>query len=115
LNAFKKVSSEIALLGKEAHIGLYFKAILDANLATIQEGIRMGDAQTIEKVFEEVGWIAKWEARGEARGRAEGEKQKALAVAQTMIDLGLPAETVITVSGLDPEKVKALYKHGTGR
>jgi hypothetical protein len=40
--------------------------------------IEMGDALTIEKVFEDVGWIDKWEARGESRGRAEG----AFAIAQ---------------------------------
>ena len=90
----------------------------------------MGNALTVEKVLEEVGWIAKWEARGraegeaqgraegeaqgraegEAQGRAEGEEHKALAIAQNLVNLGLPLETVISATGLDPEKVKVLYK-----
>jgi predicted transposase YdaD len=66
----------------------------------------MGDALTIEKVFEDVGWIDKWKARGESRGRAEG----AFAIAQNMVNLGLPIETVISATQLDPEKIKALYQ-----
>ncbi|MDR2575308.1 MAG: hypothetical protein LBC52_02575 [Treponema sp.] len=110
LNAFKRVSGEIARQEKGAHIGAYLEAISRANHEMILEAIRMGDAQMFEKVFEEVGWIAKWEARGRAEGKAEGEKQKALAIAQNMVNLGLPAETVISATGLEPEKVKALYK-----
>jgi len=67
---------------------------------------------TFEKVLEEVGWIAKWEARGKAIGEARGEERKALAIAQNMVNLGLPAETVISATGLEPEKVKALYRKG---
>jgi len=108
LNALKKVSGEIARQKKGARIGAYFDAIWRANYEMIQEAIRMGDALTIEKVFEEVGWIAKWEARGKAEGRAEGEKQKALAIARNLVDLGLPAETVISATGLDMETIKGL-------
>jgi hypothetical protein len=106
LNAFKKVNGEIARLEKGAPIGAYKEAILRANFESIQEAIRMDAMLMYEKLFEEVGWIAKWEARG----RAEGKNQEALAIARNLVDLGLPAETVISATGLDPEKVKALYQ-----
>ena len=60
---------------------------------------------TIEQVFEEVGWIAKWEARGEVKG----EERKALGIAKNMVNLGLPLETIVSATELDPEKIKALY------
>ena len=59
---------------------------------------------TIEQVFEEVGWIAKWEARGEER--------KALDIAKNLVSLGVPLETVVSVTKLEPEKVKELYPGG---
>ena len=106
LNALKKVSGEIARQEKGVHKEAYFDAILQANFEMIQEAIGMDVMLTYEKVFEEVGWIAKWKARG----KAEGEEQKALAIAQNLVNLGLPVETVISATGLDPEKVKALYQ-----
>jgi len=73
----------------------------------------MGRAPTLEEIFEEVGWIAKWKAEGIIEGKAEGiiegEEHKALDIAQTMINLGLPFETIISATGLDPVKVKELY------
>jgi predicted transposase YdaD len=65
----------------------------------------MANTLTIEQVFEDVGWTAKWEARG----RAEGEQNKALDIAQNMINLGLPLETIVSTTLLEPEKIKALY------
>jgi len=67
----------------------------------------MGEALTLEKVFEEVGWIAKWEARG----KVEGEESASLGIAQNMIKMGFPIETVISATQLDPEKVKMLYQN----
>ena len=84
---------------------------------------------TLEQVFEEVGWIAKWEARGEERGKAEGEARgkaigeargeaigeargeelATLKIAKNMIDQGFSFETIVSLTQLDPEKVKALY------
>ena len=46
----------------------------------------------------------------EARGRAEGEDRKALAIAQNMVKMGLPAEVIVSATQLEPEKVKALYQ-----
>jgi len=114
IKALKKVRGEIVPMGKDANIGAYCEAILRANYKTVQEAMKMGDAQTFEVLFEKAGWTDKWRAEGEAigkaEGKAEGEEQKALAIAQNLIDLGLPIETVITATGLDPEKVKTMYK-----
>ena len=43
-------------------------------------------------------------------GREEGEKRKSFSIAQNLVRLGLPIETVITATQLDPEKVKTLYQ-----
>jgi predicted transposase YdaD len=71
------------------------------------------DCVVIKKT-EDVGWTAKWEARGraegEAKGRAEGEIHKALDIAQNMVNLGLPLETVVSATQLDIEEVRPLYK-----
>ena len=63
-------------------------------------------AQSLDEVFERTGFAARWEVRGEARG----EERKALAIAQNMVNLGLPLETIVSATSLDPEKVKKLYQ-----
>jgi len=98
-SAFGQISAEIVRQGQAARIAAYLHVIARANPATLQEAIKMGEALTIEKVFEEVGWIAKW------------EEHKALGIAQNMIKMGFPIETVISVTQLDPEKVKMLYQN----
>ena len=79
---------------------------------------------TLDEIFENVGFRAKWEtraeARGEARGEAKGEargvalgkEKEANAIAKNMIGLGLPFETVVSATKLDPEKVRELYNEG---
>jgi predicted transposase YdaD len=69
----------------------------------------MARTLTIEQVFENVGWTAKWEARGKTEGRTEGEEHKAFTIAQNMVNMGLPLETIVSATQLDPEKVKTLY------
>ena len=59
---------------------------------------------TIEQVFENVGWIAKWEARGEERN--------SLNIAQNMVNRGYPIDDIVSITNLDPEKVKALTVQG---
>ena len=74
------------------------------------EALKMSDtALTLDKIFEEAGLVAKWEARGEARGDARGEDRKAIDVAKNMIALGYPQEAIVSVTGLDFEKVKELF------
>jgi len=67
-------------------------------------------AVTFESVLEELGLVAKWEARGEAIGEARGEERKALEIARSMLEMGIPLETVVTATGLAPEKVEGLYE-----
>ena len=68
-------------------------------------------SKTLEQVLEEAGWLAKWEARGESRGRTEGRTEGALAIAQNMVNLGLPLETVVSATQLKPEQVRTMYQN----
>ena len=54
-------------------------------------------AKSLDDVFVETGLVAKWEQR---------EKLK---IAKNMIKLGIPFETVVLATELEPEKVKELY------
>jgi hypothetical protein len=101
----EQISTEIARQDKAARITAYRDVIVRANAGTIQEVLMKKARLTIEEVVENVGLTAKWEARG----RAEGEKHKALTIAQNLVNLGLPLETVVSATQLDIEKVKSLY------
>jgi len=114
VSEFSRMYIEISRLGKAVKIAAYLDAILRANAGKLKEVINMSDSTiTLEQVFEEVGWIAKWEARGKAEGKAEGEatgkELEALKIAKNMIDQGFSFETIVSLTQLDPEKVKALY------
>jgi hypothetical protein len=103
--------------------------ITEANSGSIQEAIEMNQRKqklTMEQVTINVGWAAKWEAKGrvegeargeargrvegEARGEARGEAKGRVSIAQNMVKMGLPFETVVCATQLEPEKVKALYQ-----
>jgi len=60
----------------------------------------------LEQVFKDTGLIDEWKAEGRAEGREEG----ALGIAQNMVKLGLPIETVISATQLEPEKIIPLYQ-----
>ena len=108
----KRLLLEVERLGKEAKTQAYINAIAGANFQAIKEAINMSDAVTsLEDVLVRTGIAARIEAKGEARGQAEGAERKALDIAQNMVSLGFPMETVIAATKLDPEKVKALYKN----
>jgi len=136
--AITRIGTEINRHGKAAQITAYWNAIMLANPAAIKEAIKMSDYSTLYKIFVETGyaarlikmatemgdssldkilietglaatWEARAEARGEARGRSEGEAKGRFGIAQNMVKLGLPIETVISATQLDPEKVKTLY------
>jgi hypothetical protein len=55
-------------LGKEAPMGAYLHALIQANMMGFKEMVEMNDAVTIEDVLEEYGFTARWEARGLERG-----------------------------------------------
>ena len=89
--------------GKLARIGAYLDAILNANIESLQEALKMRNSSlTLDEVLEEAGLVAKWEARG--------EEYKAIEVAKKMLSSGFPLETVASMTELDPEKVKTLYE-----
>ena len=74
------------------------------------------DELTLEEVLEEAGLIAKWEARAEARGEArgvaqgvaQGEAKEKEQTVHSMLQLGLPLETIAAVTRLNIDKVKDL-------
>jgi hypothetical protein len=116
-----RITTEIALLGKAAQIRAYLEAIFKANPERLKEALRMSETTlTLEKVFEEVGFIAKWEARGEAkgeargeakgeaRGEAKGEAKSKRIIAQRMLAKGWTLEEVAEIVELDAEILQTL-------
>jgi hypothetical protein len=100
-----RIGEEITRQEKGVQIAAYLNVITKANSESIQEAMEMGQRKqklTIEQVIENTGLGAKWEARGKA--------EKAFSIAQNMVKLGLPFETVVSATQLEPEKVKALYR-----
>ncbi|GBU27767.1 hypothetical protein R84B8_01308 [Treponema sp. R8-4-B8] len=98
---FSRVSDEIERQGKAARLSAYFYVISGANKKAMKEVIKKMK-NTFNQVIEETGLAAEWEARAEER--------KSLSIAQNMINMGFPIETVISATQLDPEKVKTLYQ-----
>jgi len=109
--AITRIGKEIDRQGKAARIAAYWNAITHANPTAIQEAIEMGKISKLDRVLIETGVAAAWEAKGRAEGEARGEQRKAFGIAQNMVKLGLPIETVISATQLDPEKVKMLYSN----
>jgi hypothetical protein len=105
LSAGRRLVREIERRGKAAQIKAYLYAIAQANTAIIQEAMKMSkSAIAFEKALKDAGLVDKWEARGEARTR--------LVVAQKLVSMGLPFDTVVSATQLEPEKVKTLYSQG---
>ena len=113
----KRIGEEAVRQEKAARIQAYLNVITLANVWAIREAIKMRKVReelTLDQVFIETGYAARWEARGEAKGitegLAKGKESEALAIAQNMINLGYPIEATISVTNLDPEKVRELYQ-----
>jgi hypothetical protein len=101
----RRITMEIHRRGKNnaARIKAYLDAITKANREALEEMIKMSDCSlALEKVFEDVGWIAKWEARGEARGEEKCREE----VARNALAEGVPIELIKKISGLDEEALK---------
>ena len=94
---------EVKKQGKAAKILAYVNAIARANYFAIKEAMKMSNAAIS---FDEVLEITGANARAEARAT----ERTALAIAENMVNLGLPLEIVVAATKLDPEKVKALYQ-----
>ena len=94
-----QIVEEAKRKGKTARIQAYIEAIAKANHKAVKEAINMGNPTLeLEKVFEEVGWIAKW------------REIEALDIAKNMANSGFPIETIVAMTKLDPEKVEKLYQ-----
>jgi predicted transposase/invertase (TIGR01784 family) len=46
--------------------------------------------------------------KGRAEGRTEGERLKAIAIAQNMLEIGLPVEQIVQATGLTHEEIERL-------
>jgi len=98
-----RITTEIYRLGKEARVQSYIDVIARANYLAIEEAKNMSSpAKSLKDVFERTGMAAEWEAKAEER--------KALDIAENLAKLGIPLETVVSATKLDPEKVRTLYK-----
>jgi len=82
-------------------------AAFRANAFAAREVVNMGFLHPVlEKALKENGYIVKWDAETRADERLD--------IAQNMIGLGLPFETVVSATKLDPEKVRKLYAADSG-
>jgi len=133
-----RIMVEVSLQGKAARIGAYLDAITRANKAVLQEVFNMSDVKyelpALREIFDELDWTAEIKAEAEARGKAlgeargealgeargeargvlmgeiRGEERKAIGIAKNLVNLGLPLETVVSVTGLGIEKVKEICR-----
>jgi hypothetical protein len=97
LEEMGQISEEMARQDKAAPIAAYRDAVTRANPGIIQEAF-MGkkSSLTLEQVMINTGLAAKLEARGRSEGEIEGEERKAFAIAQNLVNLGHPFETVVS-------------------
>ena len=102
-----RITSEVLMKGKGARLEAYIDVIYRANKERFMESNMVTVA---EKILKETGYLAKLEATAEAKGEARGEERKAIDMSKDLIAIGLPFETIVSVSKLAPEKVKELYK-----
>jgi hypothetical protein len=98
-----RITAEIDRQGKEkaGRIMAYFDAVTRGNLEILKEVIKMSDCSIeLEKIFEEVGWIAKWEARGIAKTNLE--------IAKKMKKMGDSVEKIQAITGLPAESIEKM-------
>jgi len=88
---------------KEARILAYLDAIARANKDSLQEAIRMDYVSSaFVDVLEETGFLDK------VGLVAKLEERKALEIAREMLNSGFSIDTIVSITKLDPEKVKGL-------
>jgi hypothetical protein len=105
-----RVKDEIIRRDKTARIRAYMDAIAKANYSAIEEAMNMSEpAKSLDDVFVRTGLAAKWKEMGAAIGEARAKEREALTIAQNLVNLGIPFETVISATKLDPEKVRPMY------
>jgi len=98
-----RLTTAIHRKGKDARIQAYFAVIAGANPDTMEEAINMRNtAKTLDEVLERTGYNARVEAKAKERN--------SLDIAENLVNMGFPLETVVSATNLAPEKVKPLYK-----
>jgi hypothetical protein len=108
-NTRGKVIAEADKQDKTVSLEPYINVISRANPGFFEEVTEMV-APTFREVLESSTFGANWRAEIKAEGEARGREAERAEVARNLAKLGIPAETIITATQLDPEKVKALYQ-----
>jgi hypothetical protein len=104
---YRRITSEAARYGEQSKLGAYLNVITRANKDTLEEVLKMSrSTKTLDQIFEETGFAARWEARGKVEGEEKGRAE----IARNMVSMGLPFETIVSATQLDPEKIRALYE-----
>ena len=87
----------------EALVKVFMDVVAKANFQAIEEAMNMSSAaKSLEDVLERTGFYARMEAKTEERN--------SLKIARNMVASGFPPEIVTSMTELEPEKVKGLYK-----
>ena len=107
MSAMRRIGDAAERQGKGARLQAYLTAILRANALAAREVMKMGYVHPVlEEALREYGYIAKWDA--------ETRESNSLSIAQNMIGRGYPFEEVVSLTELDPEKVRKLYATDSG-
>jgi hypothetical protein len=104
----ERVGEEINRQEKKVRLAAYVNAIARANPVAMKEAIEM--YSTLDEILEGTRLAKKWRTEGIAEGIAEGRAEEAFEIAQNLVDLGFPIETVVSATRLDSERVRALYQ-----
>jgi hypothetical protein len=93
---------------------MYLKYRHEDRAARLEEGIMRAE-RAVEGISRDYRKFAREMAATKnkmdrAQERYEGREEKALEIARNMVSLGLPFETVVSATRLEPEKVKVLYQ-----
>ena len=104
LPEFQRIAAEIVRQGKGARVRAYLDAIIRANKKRLQEAGKMSDCESLDEIFEEIGFTARWEARGEEKGRQE----VIFEVARKMKEMGEAVEKIHAITGLPIDTIEKL-------
>ena len=97
----QRVLYKILKQPKDTRLQAYLDVISRANTHTLKEAINMSNSTiTLEELVESTGLATKLEER------------KTIAIAKNMINLGLPPETIVAATNLEPEKVEEIIRLG---
>jgi len=98
---------------RKANLDAYFEVILKANPKTFLEVLSMADGRmTFEEVFTEAGiipqWIEQGIEKGIEKGIEQGREDKALEIAQNLLNKNWTFEEIADITKMPVEKVRGL-------